>query len=55
MKKQLSGVFIFVLTFGSIFAVFHMNTKKKFPLKRVREKGMTRKLRNENVNSLGYF
>ncbi len=55
MKKQLSGVFIFALTFGSAFAVIHMNAKKEFPLKSMREKGMTRKLRNENVNALGYF
>lgn len=45
MKKQLSGVFIFALTFGSAFAVIHMNTKKEFPLKSAREKGMTKKLR----------
>ncbi len=55
MKKQLSGVFIFALTFGSAFAAIHMNAKKEFPLKSMREKGMTRKLRNENVNALGYF
>jgi len=55
MKKQLSGVFIFALTFGSAFAVIHMNAKKEFPLKSMREKGMTIKLRNENVNALGYF
>ncbi len=55
MKKQLSGVFIFALTFGSAFAAIHMNAKKEFPLKSMREKGMTIKLRNENVNALGYF